>query len=220
MSWRRCYILRHLVMLTVTPDRHQTWLCDIAEVPPHNLIVVWGTRQGHVTLVDKSVHNLQSGPAWAPECVFWYYFCLSYQVWPCYFVEYHYQFTNSCLVLLDPMLTSLAHYIGLDTNPPYQVVYFEGFRPEWCISTIISCLRYTILVGNPRFASVTRQESVTFAPTLQGNLSVSSLRNWAMLWDSGWTISCTSPCLLLAWGIRQGQMTLQRPVHSLQSWPV
>ena len=27
----------------------------------------------------------------------------------------------------------------------------EGFRPEWCISTIIiSCFRYTILAGNPR----------------------------------------------------------------------
>ena len=29
---------------------------------------------------------------------------------------------------------------------------FEGFRPEWRISHRISCLRYTILVGNPRFA--------------------------------------------------------------------
>ena len=29
-------------------------------------------------------------------------------------------------------------------------LHFEGSRPEWCIPTV-SSLRYTILVGNPRF---------------------------------------------------------------------
>ena len=38
---------------------------------------------------------------------------------------------------------------GSVTSPVSKfIVYIEGSRPEWCISTI-SCLRYTILVGNP-----------------------------------------------------------------------
>ena len=32
------------------------------------------------------------------------------------------------------------------------IIYIEGFPPEWCISTVLSCLRYTILIGNPRYA--------------------------------------------------------------------
>ena len=33
---------------------------------------------------------------------------------------------------------------------PVEVVFIEGSLPEWYISTIIACLRYTILVWNPQ----------------------------------------------------------------------
>ena len=36
----------------------------------------------------------------------------------------------------------------------------EGFRPEWCISTV-SCLRYTILVGYPRNMQTNNQKNPT-----------------------------------------------------------
>ena len=37
---------------------------------------------------------------------------------------------------------------------PEQKIIFEGFRPEWCISTIYHALRYTILAANPRYTSI------------------------------------------------------------------
>ena len=39
---------------------------------------------------------------------------------------------------------------GFPTRMVYLKHDIKGFQPEWCISTI-SCSRYTILVGNPRY---------------------------------------------------------------------
>ena len=37
-------------------------------------------------------------------------------------------------------------------------LHIEGSWPEWCIPTIISCLRYTILAGNPRYTPSTQKQ--------------------------------------------------------------
>ena len=69
----------------------------------------------------------------------------------------HQNYTVQRSVNYRRSLIWLTLYTHTHTYTHASETQFEGFWPEWYIST--SCLRYTILVGNPRFT--------TSAPSLQ-----------------------------------------------------
>ena len=96
------------------------------------------------------------------------------------------------------------------TNIVSKEYHIEGSRPEWCISTIITCLRYTILVQNPQC-----KQLVYFWYVIYVVNSISYLQNYAILPAhsclncSVWPVSDIYNIILLCVGVSSGDLVGQ-----------